>query len=78
MENGLNDEGEENGGKDQPDKLVVPEKQAEKIRVMCEEYFTIANLLILPLRQVEETSEEGLIYHITPCYTVLHCVKLAL
>ena len=79
MENGLNGEGKENGGKeDQPDKLVVPEKPAKKIRVTYEEYRTITNLLILHLRQVEETSEEGLIYHITPCYTVSHCVKLAL
>ena len=77
MENDLNGEGEENGGKeDQPDKLVVPEKLAKKIRVTYEEY--IANLLILHLSQVEETLEEGLIHHITPCYTVLHCVKLAL
>ena len=79
MENGLNGEGRRIGGKeDQPDKLVVPEKLAKNIRVTHEEYPTIANLLILHLRQVEETSEEGLIHHITPCYTVLHCVKLAL
>ena len=71
MENGLNGEGEENGEKEeQPDKLVVPEKPAKKIRVTYEEYRTIANLLILHLRQVEETSEEGL------CYTMLHCVTL--
>ena len=77
MENDLNGEGEENGGKeDQPDKLVIPEKPAKKIRVMYEEYCTIANLLILHLRQVEETLEEGLIHHITRCYTVLHCVTL--
>jgi len=70
MENGLNGEGEENGEKEeQPDKLVVPEKPA-KIRVTYEEYRTIANLLILHLRQVEETSEEGL------CHTMLHCVTL--
>ena len=62
MENRLNGEGEENGGKEeQPDKLVVPEKLAKKIRVTYEEYWTIANLLILHLRQVEETSEEGLL-----------------
>ena len=62
MENGLNGEGEENGGKEeQPDKLVVPEKPTKKIRVTYEEYRTIANLLILHLRQVEETSEEGLL-----------------
>ena len=73
MENGLNGEGEENGEKEeQPDKLVVPEKPAKKIRVTYEEYRTIANLLILHLRQVEETSEEGW------CYIVLHCVTLAL
>ena len=79
MENGLNGEGEENGGKeDQPDKLVVPEKLAKKIRVTYEEYRTITNLLILHLRQVEETSEEGLIHHVTLCYTVLnwHCNQL--
>ena len=69
MENGLNGEGEENGGKeDQPDKLVVPEKPAKKIRVTYEEYRTIANLLILYLRQVEETSE-GLLHHVTLCDT---------
>ena len=71
MENGLNGEGEENGEKEeQPDKQVVPEKPAKKIRVTYEEYRTIANLLILHLRQVEETSEEGL------CHTMLHCVTL--
>ena len=71
MENGLNGEGEENGEKEeQPDKQVVPEKPAKKIRVTYEEYRTIANLLILHLRQVEETSEEGW------CYIVLHCVTL--
>ena len=75
MENGLNGEGEENGGKeDQPDKLVVPEKPAKKIRVTYEEYRTIANLLILHLRQVEETLEEGLLHHITLCDTMLPCV----
>ena len=79
MENGLNGEREENGRKeDQPDKLVVAEKPAKKIRVTYEEYRTIANLLILHLRQVVETLEEGLIHHITPHYTVLHCVKLSL
>ena len=68
MENGLNGEGEENGGKEeQPDKLVVPEKPAKKVRVTYEEYRTIANLLILHLRQVEETSEEGLLHHFTLC-----------
>ena len=79
MENSLNGEGEESGGKeDQPDKLVVPEESAKKIRVTYEEYRTIANLLILHLRQVVETLEEGLIHHMTPHYTVLHCVKLSL
>ena len=74
MENGLNGEGEENGGKeDQPDKLVMPEELAKKIRVAYEEYLTIANLLILHLRQVEETLEEGLIHQ---HYTMLHCVTL--
>ena len=68
MENGLNGEGEENGGKEEePDKLVVPEKPAKKVRVTYEEYRTIANLLILHLRQVEETSEEGLLHHFTLC-----------
>ena len=39
MENGLNGEGEENGGKEeQPDKLVVPEKPAKKIQVTYEEH----------------------------------------
>ena len=81
MENGLNGEGEENRGKEeQPDKLVVPEKPAKKIRITYEEYRTIANLLILHLRQVE-TSEEGLLHCVTcytvtvlHCYIVLHCV----
>ena len=73
MENGLNGEEEENGEKEeQPDKLVVPEKPAKKIRVTYEEYRTIANLLILHLRQVEETSEEGWYY------TVLHWLYTAL
>ena len=83
MENGLNGEGEENGEKEeQPDKLVVPEKPAKKIRVTYEEYRTIANLLILHLRQVEEISEEGLCYivlhHATLCYIVLHWLYTAL
>ena len=69
----MNGEGEENGEtEEQPDKLVVPEKPAKKIRVTYEEYRTIANLLILHLRQVEEISEEGL------CYTVLHWLYTAL
>ena len=72
MENGLNGEGEENGGKEeQPDKLVVPEKPAKKIRVTYEEYWTIANLLILHLRQVARPQRKV-------CYTMLHCAKLAL
>lgn len=62
MVNGVGGEGreeEEEEREEQPDKLVKPEKPAKKIRVTYEEYRTIANLLILHLRQVEETSEEG-------------------
>lgn len=62
--NGVGGEGqeEEEEREEQPDKLVKPEKPAKKIRVTYEEYRTIANLLILHLRQVEETSEEGVFF----------------
>ena len=70
MENGVN--GEVNGVSEDPprengvteddgreqEKQVEPEKSAKKIRVTYEEYRTIANLLILHLRQLEESSEE--------------------
>jgi len=65
MVNGVGGEGreeEEEEREEQPDKLVKPEKPAKKIRVTYEEYRTIANLLILHLRQVEETSEEGVFF----------------
>ena len=51
-ENGVTEDGEQ----EQP---VQPEKVAKKIRVTYEEYKTIANLLILHLRSLEESSEEG-------------------
>ncbi|CAI8051165.1 Zygotic DNA replication licensing factor mcm6-B, partial [Geodia barretti] len=70
VENGVN--GEVNGVSEDPprengvieddgreqEKQVEPEKSAKKIRVTYEEYRTIANLLILHLRQLEESSEE--------------------
>ena len=55
-QNGEEDGPVENGTDTQPEK---PEKPVKRIRVTYEEYKTIANLLILHLRQVEETSEEG-------------------
>ena len=54
QENGV-EEGEQREG-DQPARL---EKVVKKIRVTYEEYRTIANLLILHLRQLEESSDEG-------------------
>ena len=65
MENGVDDHSQqppqENGIDSQqpPEKPIQPEKPVRKIRVTYEEYRTIANLLILHLRQVEETSVEG-------------------
>ena len=60
--NGVSDkQPQENGATDhdEQEKPVKPEKVAKKIRVTYEEYRTIANLLILHLRQLEEASEEG-------------------
>ena len=62
--NGITDEhphenGSEAGDHVEQEKPVQPEKVAKKIRVTYEEYRTIANLLILHLRQLEEASEEG-------------------
>ena len=58
--NGLNgDIGMDEGDLDKPVHPVAPEKPAastRKIRVTYEEYKSISNLLILHLRQVEETS----------------------
>ena len=64
MMNGTTDEHpRENGSEvvdhEEREKPVQPEKVAKKIRVTYEEYRTIANLLILHLRQLEEASEEG-------------------
>ena len=65
MENGVDDQQQpppqENGIDSQqpPEKPTQPEKPVRKIRVTYEEYRTIANLLILHLRQEEETSTEG-------------------
>ena len=65
MENGVDDHSQlppqVNGIDSQhpTEKPVQPEKTVRKIRVTYEEYRTIANLLILHLRQVEETSVEG-------------------
>ena len=60
MVNGLNgDIGMEEGDLDKPVRPVAPEKPApstRKIRVTYEEYKSISNLLILHLRQIEETS----------------------
>ena len=53
-ENGVT---EDRGG--EQEKQVQPEKTAKKIRVTYEEYRTISNLLILHLRQLEESSEGG-------------------
>ena len=55
-ENGVTEDGEQ-------EKQVQPEKVSKKIRVTYEEYRTIANLLILHLRQLEESSEEGVASH---------------
>ena len=62
--NGISDEHpQENGNRvvdhEEQDKPVKPEKVVKKIRVTYEEYRTIANLLILHLRQLEEAAEEG-------------------
>ena len=60
--NGVNgidgDEHMDEGEPDKPAQPVSPKKPAttRKIRVTYEEYKTISNLLILHLRQVEETS----------------------
>ena len=45
------------------EKPVHPEKVLKKIRVTYEEYRTIANLLILHMRQLEEASGEGMTSH---------------
>lgn len=42
------------------EKQTQPEKVTKKIRVTYEEYRTIANLLILHLRQLEESAGEGM------------------
>lgn len=55
---GENGDGGTDHGEGQ-EKQVKPEKVVKKIRVTYEEYRTIANLLILHLRQSEEASEEG-------------------
>ena len=52
-ENGVTEEG------DREKEAQPPEKVSKKIRVTYEEYRSIANLLILHLRQLEEASEEG-------------------
>lgn len=63
VQNGVSDDhtGEHgSGGMDrgeEQEKQVKPEKVVKKIRVTYEEYRTIANLLILHLRQLEEASE---------------------
>ena len=46
--------------REEKEKQVQPEKVTKKIRVTYEEYRTIANLLILHLRQLEESAEEGI------------------
>lgn len=60
MVNGVNgDLGMDEGDLDKPVHPVAPEKpvaSTRKIRVTYEEYKSISNLLILHLRQVEETS----------------------
>ena len=50
---------------EEQEKQVKPEKVVKKIRVTYEEYRTIANLLILHLRQLEEASEGWYNCHMT-------------
>ena len=55
-----NEHPQENGtgvDHEEREKPVQPEKVAKKIRVTYEEYRTIANLLILHLRQMESSAE---------------------
>ncbi len=60
VENGIEEHPQENGVDQRPpEEPVKPEKVVKKIRVTYEEYRTIANLLILHLRQIEESSEGG-------------------
>ncbi len=62
MENGERAEMEGDAGQPKENGLDAhppPEKPVKRIRVTYEEYKTIANLLILHLRQVEEKSDEG-------------------
>ena len=64
VENGINgadDHSPQNGVEASPAALEPhkPSKVVKKIRVTYEEYRTIANLLILHLRHIEETAESG-------------------
>lgn len=70
MVNGINGDMElDEGDVDKPVHPVAPEKSAStrKIRVTYEEYKSISNLLILHLRQIEETSAGEVVVSVSSC-----------